>query len=165
VIPDPLPLPLSRSIRQAANIDGADAWGIELEIAKENKRGKFSAWYTYNDLQTDTPSQDMRSYAPARHKAGLTGRLFLNDGWVFNANYRYADTTIATGAHEMLLNAGLIHRLDLTLAKGFARGKGEFMVGVSDLFNETEGPNTAVGQLTAHDVPGRTFFCNLMWKF
>jgi iron complex outermembrane receptor protein len=165
VIPDPLPLPRPRAIYQAANIDGADTWGIELELAKETKRGRFSAWYAYNDLETDEPGQSMRSYAPAKHKVGLRGRLFLNNGWVFNANYRYADTTIATGSQTTLLNAGLIHRLDLTLAKVFASGKGEVMVGVSDLFNETEGPNSAIGQLTAHDVPGRTFFCNLALRF
>ena len=165
LIPDPLPLPRPRGIYQAANIDGADTWGIELELAKEIKRARVSTWYAYNDLETDEPGQSMRAYAPARHKAGLTGRLFLNDGWVFNANYRYADTTIATGSQTTLLNAGLIHRLDLTLAKGFASGRGEFMVGVSDVFNETEGPNSAIGQLTAHDVPGRTFFARMQFRF
>jgi len=164
-IPDPLPLPRPRAIFQAANIDGADSWGIELELAKETKRGRFSAWYAYNDLETDEPGQSMRSYAPAKHKVGLRGRLFLNNGWVFNANYRYADTTIATGAQTTLIDADLIHRLDLTVAKVFASGKGEVMVGVSDLFNETEGPNSAIGQWTAHDVPGRTFFCNLALRF
>lgn len=164
-IPDPLPLPRPRAIYQAANIDGADTWGIELELAKEIKRARVSAWYAYNDLETDEPGQSMRAYAPAQHKAGLTARLFLNDGWVFNANYRYADTTIATGSQTTLLNAGLIHRLDLTLAKGFASGKGELMVGVSDVFNETEGPNSAIGQLTAHDVPGRTFFARMQFRF
>lgn len=107
----------------------------------------------------------MRAYAPAQHKAGLTGRLFLNNGWVFNANYRYADITIATGSQSTLLNAGLIHRLDLTLAKEFASRKGEVMVGVSDVFNETEGPNSATGQLTAHDVPGRMVFARLQLSF
>jgi hypothetical protein len=63
------------------------------------------------------------------------------------------------------VDAGLIHRLDLTLAKGFASGKGELMVGVSDVFNETEGPNSAIGQLTAHDVPGRTFFARVQFTF
>lgn len=165
LIPDPLPLPRPRAIYQAANIDGADTWGMELELAKEIKRARFSAWYAYNDLETDEPGQSMRAYAPAQHKAGLTGRLFLADDWVFNANYRYADTTIATGSQTTLLNAASIHRLDLTLAKGFASGRGEFMVGVSDVFNETEGPNSAIGQLTAHDVPGRTFFARMQFRF
>lgn len=165
VVPDPLPLPMSRSIRQAANIDGADAAGVELEITKENKWGKFSAWYAYNGIQTDVANQDLRSCTPARHKVGLTGRLFLTDGWVLNANYRYADTTIATGVNEMLLDADSIHRLDLTISKKIARGKGELMLGISDVFNETEGPNTAVGQFTAHDVPGRMFFARMQLKF
>jgi outer membrane receptor for ferrienterochelin and colicin len=165
LLPDPLPLPRPRAIYQAANIDGANTWGMELELAKQIKQARVSAWYAYNALETDEPGQSMRAYAPAQHKAGLTGRLFLKDGWVFNANYRYADTTIATGSQTTLLNAGLIHRLDLTISKIIAGAKGEVMVGVSDVFNETEGPNSAIGQLTAHDVPGRTFFARLQLKF
>jgi outer membrane receptor protein involved in Fe transport len=58
-----------------------------------------------------------------------------------------------------------IDRLDMTLSKTFADHKAELMFGVSDVFNVTEGPNTAVGQFTAHDVPGRTFFARLQLKF
>jgi len=155
------PLPYHK----ADNIDGANSWGAELEAAIEGKPGKLSAWYAYNDFQEDMSQQGIRAYLPAKHKVGLTGRFFLPDGWTFNANYRYAGLTRKLNLDTTLVDADLSHRLDLCVAKGFAQGKGEVMVGVSDLFNKTNGPNFAIGQLSAHDTPGRTFFARLQLKF
>jgi len=150
---------------KAENIDGADAWGAEVELALQGKPGKISAWYAYNDFEEDSPQQGIRAYVPAEHKAGLTGRLFLSDGWTFNANYKYMDTTRKLDLDTTLLEVGSSHRLDLGLAKEFAKGRGEFMIGVSDLLNNTNGPNFAIGQLTAHDVPGRMFFARMQLRF
>jgi iron complex outermembrane receptor protein len=155
------PLPYHK----AENIDGADSWGTEVELALEGKPGKISAWYAYNDFLEDVFHQGIRAYVPAQHKVGLTGRLFLSDGWTFNANYKFTGTTRKLDLDTTLLEVGSSHRLDLGLAKEFAKGKGEFMIGVSDLLNKTDGPNFAIGQLTAHDVPGRTFFARLQLKF
>lgn len=162
IIPDPLPL--GRSFYQPDNIDGADSWGTEVELALERKNGRLSAWYAYNDFQEDISQQLIRSYAPARHKVGLTGRLFLDDGWALNANYRYTSTTLVIG-DTTIFDIGASHRLDLALAKQFAKGRGEFMVGVGDVFNETNGPNFGVGQITAHETPGRTFFVATQLRF
>jgi len=147
------------------NIDGADSWGSEVELTLEGKPGKISAWYAYNDFREDASQQGIRSYVPAQHKAGLTGRLFLPDGWTFNANYKFTDTTRTLVLDTTLLEADPSHRLDLTLAKEFAKGKGEFMIGVSDLLNKTNGPNFGIGQLSAHETPGRTFFARAQFKF
>ena len=160
----PDPLPLGRSFYQPDNIDGADSWGSEVELALERKNGRLSAWYAYNDFQEDIYHQLIRSYAPARHKIGLTGRLFLNDGWALNANYRYTGTTPVVG-DTTIFDIGESHRLDLAVAKQFAAERGEFMVGVSDIFNNTNGPNFGIGQVTAHETPGRIFFARLLLKF
>jgi len=160
----PDPLLLGRSLYQPDNIDGADSWGTEVELALERKNGKLSAWYAYNDFQEDIYKQLIRSYAPARHKVGLTGRLFLNDGWALNANYRYTGTTPVVG-DTMIFDIGESHRLDLAVAKQFAEGRGELMVGVSDIFNNTNGPNFGIGQVTAHETPGRTFFVATQLRF
>jgi iron complex outermembrane receptor protein len=162
IIPDPLPL--GRSFYQPDNIDGADSWGTEVELALERKNGRLSAWYAYNDFQEDISNQSIRSYAPAQHKVGLTGRLFLDDGWALNANYRYTGTTPVVG-DTTIFDIGASHRLDLAVAKQFAEGRGEFMVGVSDVFNMTNGPNFGIGEVTAHETPGRTFFARLQLKF
>jgi outer membrane cobalamin receptor len=159
---------------RAANINGAEALGAELELIFENKTARLSAWYAYNNFQTDQLQQAIRSYMPAEQKVGLTGRLFLPDGWTFNTNYKYTGLTpVMKGDPAFLVMNGdpslrdvyASHRLDLTIAKTFAKGNGEIMFGVSDLLNKTTGPNFAVGQMSAHDVPGRTFFVRIQLKF
>ena len=160
----PDPLSLGRTFYQPDNIDGADSWGTEVELALERKNGKLSAWYAYNDFQEDISDQLIRSYAPAQHKVGLNGRLFLDDGWALNANYRYTGTTPVVG-DTMIFDIGASHRLDLALTKQFAKGCGEFMVGVGDVFNKTNDPNFGIGQVTAHETPGRTFFVATQLRF
>lgn len=142
------------------NFDGADSWGTEIELALEGKGGRLSAWYAYNDFQEDESHQRIRSYAPAQQKVGLSGRLFLADGWVFNANFRYTGTTPVIG-DTLIYDVGTTHRLDLAVTKAFAGGNCEVMIGVNDVFNKTNGPNYAIGELTAHETPGRMFFTRM----
>ncbi|MHC5083209.1 MAG: TonB-dependent receptor plug domain-containing protein [Planctomycetota bacterium] len=141
----------------ANNIDGADSWGVETELSFQNKTGKLSLWHSYNDFQEDQSHQFIRAYTPARHKAGVTGRLFLDKGLTLNANYRYATTT-HDGGEQTTSPVEVDHRLDLTVAKQFAENRGQIMVGVADVFNETHGPNHSNGTMTALETPGRTFF-------
>ncbi len=148
----------------ADNIDGADSWGIETELSFQNKVGKLSLWHSYNDFQEDQSHQKVRTYLPAKHKAGITGRLFLQEAWCLNANYRYTDTTDVVG-ETTLFPIEANHRLDLTLSKEFTKQRGEFMIGVSDLLNKTQGPNHGSGAITAYETPGRTFFTRLQLRF
>ncbi|MDD5459395.1 MAG: TonB-dependent receptor [Phycisphaerae bacterium] len=147
----------------ADNIDGANAWGSELELAFENKKGRLSVWYAYNDFQEDRDRQDIRACLPAKHKAGLTGRLFLADDWTLNANYKFTDTT--PDNPYSWIDSSSIHRLDLTISKKIAKGRGELMFGVSDLLNKTIAPHSSATNTTAHEIPGRTFFVRLQLKF
>ncbi len=150
---------------RADNVDGADSWGTELELSVQNKTGKLSTWYAYNDFKTDKSQQPIRAYMPAQHKVGLTGRLLLKDGWTLNTNYIFAGTTPTLNSDSTIFDVGSSHRLDLTIAKEFEKGKGELMFGVSDVFNKTNGPNFGIGQLSAHETPGRTFFVRLLFRF
>jgi outer membrane receptor protein involved in Fe transport len=102
---------------------------------------------------------------PAQQKMGVTGRLFLPDGWTFNTNYRYTGSTLASDLDTTLADVEPSSRLDLTISKKFAKGNGEFMIGISDVLNKTNGPNFASGHLTAHETPGRTFFTRVQWQF
>ncbi len=147
-----------------ANIDGADSWGMETEIAHETKARKLSLWYSYNDFDEDRTGQLIRSYKPARHKAGLTARLFLPDNWTFNTNYKFTNTTPIAG-ETMLFPIEMSHRLDLTFAKAFSENRGELMFGVADLLNKTYAPHSAIGGITAHEIPGRYFFLRLQYRF
>lgn len=159
----PDPMGMGRLFAQANNIDGADSYGAELEIEKSTEWGKVSAWYAYNDFHTDQLDQDMRSYTPAEHKVGMTGRLFLEEGWTLNANYRYTDTT--SNLSGFLTRIESSHRLDLTVSKAFADNRGEIMIGVSDILNETNGPIHRLAGFTTHETPGRTFFARVQYNF
>lgn len=145
------------------NVGGGNAYGTEFELAMENKRGKLSAWYAYQHFNTDEYEQVIRAYHPSRHKSGLTGRLFLPDDWTLNANYAYNDSI--PGLNNAVVSAHPFHRLDLTIAKKFADGNGEFMIGVADVLNNTNDPVFGIGEFAAHETPGRTFFIRLQFNF
>lgn len=145
------------------NIDGADSYGAECELTLEKTWGKISAWYAYNDFQLDQSDQSIRSFQPAKHKAGLTGRLFLPDQWVLNANYKFTDTTSGDSVSGNMADGS--NRLDLTISKGFAKGQGELMFGVSNLLNKVNNPIQRMDTFTAHETVGRTFFARLQYKF
>lgn len=154
---------LGRALYQASNIGGADSYGAELEIEKRISIGKISAWYAYNEIRRDDAGQNMRSYGPANHKVGLNFRWQVLEKLTANLNYRYTNTTpsfVSTAP-----TVGQSNRMDVVISREFANGNGEISAGVLDLLQETVGPNYAMGQLTAHETPGRTFIVRLQYEF
>jgi len=161
ITPDPPPPPMVYATFK--NIDGANAYGVECSLTYHNSKGRLTAWYAYNGLATDQIDQSTRSFPPASHKAGLTGRVFLNADWTLNSNYVFQngvpyDPSLIGGLHSF-------NRLDLTLSRKFAKGKGELVVGVSDVLNETTDPVFEAGHFTALETPGRMLFARLQLKF
>jgi outer membrane receptor for ferrienterochelin and colicin len=148
------------------NIDGADSYGAEISLTWRHKAGKITAWYAYNAFVTDKFGQVTRSIAPAMNKAGLTGRWYIDQDWTFNTNYAFQNSIYdyKTAAADTG-NAGVSHRLDLTLSRKLADGKGEIMVGVTDVLNRTSGPIYDTGNFTALETPGRTIFARLQIQF
>jgi outer membrane receptor for ferrienterochelin and colicin len=154
---------LGRALYQVSNIGGADSYGAELEIEKQISIGKISAWYAYNEIQRDDVRQNMRSYGSANHKVGLNLRWKVLEKITANLNYRYTNTTpsfVSTAP-----TVGQSNRFDIVISREFADGSGEISVGVLDLLQETVRPNYAMGQLTAHETPGRTFIVRLQYEF
>ena len=147
----------------ADHINGADSWGAEAELALKGQSGAVSVWYAYNGFKADRDDEMTRAYLPAMHKAGVTGRLFLPDNWTFNINYRFTDTSFSGPSEASGVSSS--HRLDPTISKSFAGGKGEVMLGVSDLLKTTHDPVHMSGAFTAHETPGRTFFLRLQFAF
>ena len=87
----------------------------------------------------------------------------MEDDVVLNANYTYSN-----GIHHygnVSADTPVYNRLDLNLSKKIAGGRGEVMVGVSDVLNEVSGPVGGVGEFAGHELPGRTFFARLQMKF
>ncbi len=159
------PEPLSTTFTPQ-NIDGAHMYGGEVELAYEDSGKKLSAWYAYNDFHLDQSDQPIRAYRPVEHKCGLTGRLFLDGGWALNANLKINGMTPKNPFFESR-QASLksYHRLDLTLAKSLADGRGELMFGVSDLLNKTREAAGETITMTGHETPGRMYFARLQMHF
>lgn len=149
----------------ADNIDGGDSWGSETEVTIGDKAKQVSLWYAYNDFEEDQGHQEIRSIVCSRHKAGVTGRLFLPEGFTFNTNYKFINTIQPNPDHGSAGDADASHRLDLTISKKIVKGNGEVMIGVSDLLNKGVVLVNNTFTLTEHEIPGRTFFARLQLKF
>lgn len=160
---DLLPSPEPFVVVQPANLGGADGYGAELELSQTGQAGKLSVWYAFNDFRTDNQGQDTRSFFPARHKVGATGRLFLPHDFAVNLNYRYTDVT---GVNKSLgESASASHRLDLALTKALGGGHGEVAVGIADVLDSSRRAIMPIGALTAHETPGRVFFLRAQVRF
>jgi outer membrane receptor protein involved in Fe transport len=145
-----------------ANINGADAAGVEAELHVNYKGGRIYAWYAYNDLLTDEPNQEVRSFYPALHSAGIGIRHDLTDTLTFNADYRYTDVTRSS---YLGFPVPVANRLDLALTAKVFDGRGELQEGVEDVFNDTVGPIYGISASVSHETPGRTAFIRFQWKF
>jgi outer membrane receptor for ferrienterochelin and colicin len=145
------------------NINGASSWGAEPSLTWQYKAVKITGWYAYNGFKTDEFAQLTRSTFPSQHKAGLTGRYNLDNDWIFNANYAFQNSihTYKTTAVDYHTS----NRLDLTLSRKFAKGKGELMFGVMDVLNETSAAVFDSGNMASLETPGRTFFTRLQLHF
>lgn len=124
------------------------------------------SWYAYNDLNPNRSFQELRAYHPAKHKTGLTARIFLSGGITLNGNYRFTSRTNFSDDETITpTTVGNTQRLDLSVSKIFADKCGELTIGVADVFNETELKAPALGRLSHYKTPGRMFFVRLQYKF
>lgn len=147
------------------NYGGADSHGIEAELSYDLRNAKVTAWYAYNELNTDNSAEVVRAYFPSRHKAGVRFLYDLDEHWTFAANYAYNDIIHLNASESPFREADMFHQFDLTLSRQFAQGRGEWMFGVSDVLNKVQHPVYDVTTFTSFETPGRTFFTRLQWRF
>ncbi|MBP8606369.1 MAG: TonB-dependent receptor plug domain-containing protein [Phycisphaerae bacterium] len=147
------------------NIAGANTYGAETELAWKSRKFHVSGWYAYNEFVTDDNEQAIRAYFPARHKAGLRTRYWMDDGWSLNVNYIYNDAIHTNAANSPSDGTAMFHRLDINVARAFAGQRGEIMVGVADVLNATREPVYDVNSFTSYETPGRMFFVRFQYKF
>jgi hypothetical protein len=136
-----------------------------LELIYAFDHADVSAWYAYNELHTDDIIGDIRAFKPARHKAGIKTRYHIDDRWTAAAFFSYNDALHVNGATSPFADAETFSQLDLTLSRKLGNNAGEFMIGVSDLLNETQGPISDINTFTMFETPGRTFFARLQLYF
>ena len=142
-----------------ANIDGAHAYGAETELKLKNEKGELSAFYNHNVIRPDAENT-ARAFLTSENNAGLTGRLFLPHGFVFNTNFRYTDQT-EIGDVVWDVDVEKSFRLDFTISKKVFGEHGELMFGVSDVLNDVTPAHASTTTLFPHETPGRTFFARL----
>jgi len=148
----------------ARHSGGAAAYGSELEVAYSHKRGRISGWVAYNAFDPEFTGQSLRSFLPAPFKAGISGRAYLPHEVVLNLNYRYTSHTHGDLGNDWE-HAQVSHRLDAAVAKRFMNERFELQFGVNDILNRTRDPVRAMGGLSDHDTPGRTFYGRIQLKF
>lgn len=153
---------------QPRNIDGAQAYGVEGELTYRVQNGSLSFWYAYNDFEPNQPQQPIRAFLPAKHKVGVTGRVHLPEGWTLNANYKFVDITRNDPVQQGQpggIPVDRQHRLDLSIAKKLLDDRGEIMVGVMDVFDQTDVVVGLIGTTVFHETPGRTAYVRFQLKF
>ena len=146
------------------DLNSAGAWGGEAELAWKSKWLRLSAWYAYNASSVEYHGQqDIRSYRPAPHKIGATGRVSLPDDWTINLLYRF--TSVTPGDPISLDNVNSTSRLDIAVTKALPKLHSEFQVGVSDVLNDGWNLAPGVPAVGGNELPGRTFFIRYQVRF
>ncbi len=151
-----------------ANAYDAESYGFETEITHTTDALTLSAWYAFNHFdftQRLDPDVHIRAYRPTENDTGVRARLVLNEDHTLSMNYRYT----GEGQPDGLDDGGWPerHRLDLTWAMDVFDGRGEIMIGVSDLLDETDIVVNPVGTLflNSFETPGRSIFARVQIKF
>jgi iron complex outermembrane receptor protein len=147
------------------NIDGANAWGADVEITCQMNPITLSGFYSYSNIQTDQKTQNVRAYLPAKHKTGLRLRWTLNELWTLNLNYVYNSPIPLSDSDNPPGDIAENSRMDLTFRRKIWKGKGEWFLGVIDLLNETRKPLYDISYFTSYETPGRTFFTQIQLHF
>lgn len=150
------------TVFQLQNIDGAEAWGVETELTFTQDNLTAAVWYAYNEFELDRPGQNIRGHLPSENKVGARARVHLFDSLTLSANYRYSDAQNDEG--QFVTGIPTNHRLDLTIAQALGQ-RGEIMVGVTDLFDDTDFAAPAVTSFAPHETPGRSFFLRMQLHF
>jgi outer membrane receptor for ferrienterochelin and colicin len=144
------------------NIDDANAYGAEVELAWTLDKARLYAWYAYNAFDPVQFEQDTRSFRPAEHKIGLGARWHVTQDMTVNADYRYTSHTEGASADPRVSDT---HRFDLALTHALFQGRGEVQIGVADLFDDTSNEVVTTGWLAPHETPGRSLFATVRIAF
>lgn len=163
----PPPFPGAQVI-ELRNGDGGQSFGLETEFAYRYQNASLSVWHAFSDFEPNQPNQSIRSILPAKHKVGLTGRVHLPDGWTVNTNYKFVDVTHGDPWLQGTALGPPIdehHRWDVSFAKKLLDDRGELMVGVNDVLDDTELEVTLPGTFEIHETPGRTFYIRFQVQF
>jgi hypothetical protein len=147
------------------NIPGAFGWGGSVVLNYHVNSFEFDVWYSYCGFRAEQDPVILRASPPSPNKVGATFEWQPADQWVATLNYRYADLTPGdAGANS---TARAFHQMDVSVLRQFPTIRGELLLGVSDLFNNTSIPVRDIGSAAtpAHVTPGRRFVGRVQFVF
>jgi outer membrane receptor for ferrienterochelin and colicin len=151
---------------QFQNISGGDAYGVNTELDYSQKNVTYSLWYSLDQFFPEEHPQDMRSFLPPEHSAGVNVRWAVGDGWTLSGNYKFTDIMQSSGnIGQAIYTEPRSNQVDLHVSKSLFNDQAEISVGVADLFNQTAHGVAETDQSTAHNTPGRTVTARIQWKW
>ena len=160
------PFGVGRILARTQNLGNAQGWGGEAELAWEHPRGVFAVWYAYHGFEADREGQGFRAYEPVRHTAGLRARHRVTDALTLSANLRFDGENASPGNLQPSIDrSDPSYRVDLTAAHELFDGRGEVLVGVTDLLDAADPALTNAGNQISPDGEGRGFFVRLQARF
>lgn len=146
------------SFYTTGNIDGAIGMGGELEMEYRLKERNLAAraYYAYAYFRADRPDALLRANPPSPHKAGVGIEWGFAERFDANLWYRYNDQTPGDSGADQ--STRMFHQMDLNVLYHFYDGRGELLIGVVDLFNDTAYTTSDIGTIGQPEpTPGRTF--------
>ncbi len=149
-------------VAELVNIDGGDGYGVEAEASWRGEWLTSSVWYAFHEFEPDRGNQSIRALRPSQHKVGARLRADLCRDLSASLNYKYSSRTWAQSFQIERLPE--VQRLDLTLAQRVFEGKGEVMLGVTDLLDDSDYAPSVIGT-GAVVTPGRAAFLRLQVRF
>ena len=137
-----------------------DVLGAEGKVTFDLDKTDLELWCAYDDIDMKEFKADLVSAMPAQIRAGLNSICYLPNDWTFSTHYKFSGDPQTLGNTDPLFEH---NDLTVALAKGFAEGNGEIMVGVQNVFSDDY--NFYQGLDETMDSVGRTFFGRLQVKF
>ena len=153
--------PLAGPMIMIDNNGDVEVLGVQGKVAVEMDKSDLELWCSYEDADLETSPMDYRSIFPPKFKAGFTARYYLPDSWTLSSNYKYADEVLTD--NEVIVDE--YHDLTIAIAKGFADGNGELMIGVQNVFGEDFNFNFFHDAEEVDESVGRTFFGRFQIRF
>ena len=153
--------PMLGPLIQVSNNSDVDVKGIQGKMTFDNDYFDIELWSSYEDIDVTAVPTDVMSVLPPDFKVGLNTRYYISDSWTLNANYKYTDD-IFSGSDVIVDETS---DLTIAVAKEFADGNGEIMIGVQNLLDEDFTYNFLQDPDEVDMSVGRTFFGRLQIRF
>ena len=154
---------------RSENGDGADLFGISLEVKYQTPQIQAQLWYAYHDWDADDSSQSMRAFAPPEHAVGGNLRYLMSENDQLQIAVALSDETPVDPIVTALTPAddaidGHLH-MDVNYRRYLDDSGSALQIGILNAFEDESDPVPAVGSTTEHEQPGQLFYLRANWNY